>query len=354
MKKIKNKKNKKDKNNKKIKKTIKKQILTTLITITILIIFIITLTSCTNNTNTLQKNKNKNITNTIKIQDNKTNITNKKISNTYNNNKIQNTTKQIQNNTLNTTKKVLKEKNVIKQKVLFKPKETWYWQLEGKINLSKNVKIYDVDLFKITKEEIKKLHEKGIKVICYFNAGAYEDYRNDSNLFPKTIIGKTLTEWKDEKWIDIRKINLIEPIITERMNIAVEKNCDAIEPDNIEGYQNPTGFKITYEDQIKYNKYLAEEAHKRNLSIALKNDIEQIKDLIDYYDLAINEQCFEYEECKLLLPFIKQDKAVLGVEYNLKLKEFCKKAEEYNFSWLKAEYSLNGTTKSCREYLNSK
>ncbi len=265
-----------------------------------------------------------------------------------------NTTRIItQKELFNNTNKTIK-KNSYKKKVLFKPKETWQWQLEGKINYSYNVSIYDLDLFKVTKEEIKKLHEKGIKVICYFSAGTYEDYRNDSKLFSKELLGKTLEEWEDEKWLDIRKIELLKPIITERMNLALEKDCDAVEVDNIDAYQNPTGFKITYEDQIKYNKYLSEEAHKRNLSIALKNDLEQIKDLVDYYDLAINEQCFEYNECELLFPFIKQDKAVLGVEYNLELKDFCKKAIEYNFSWLKMDYSLNGTRKSCEEYLNLK
>ena len=73
-----------------------------------------------------------------------------------------------------------------------------------------------------------------------------------------------------------------------------------------DGYSNDTGFSLTFENQLNYNKMLAEEAHKRGLSIALKNDLSQIKQLEPYFDFAINEQCHQYNECSLLTPFIKK------------------------------------------------
>ena len=36
---------------------------------------------------------------------------------------------------------------------------------------------------------------------------------------------------------------------------------------------------------------------------------------MDYYDFSINEQCFQYNECDLLLPFIQAGKPVLHAEY---------------------------------------
>jgi hypothetical protein len=77
---------------------------------------------------------------------------------------------------------------------------------------------------------------------------------------------------------------------------------------------------------------LAKETHKRNLAIALKNDLDQVKDLEKYFDFAINEECFEYEECEKLLPFVKNNKAVLGVEYTLAKSKFCSKAKAMKFS----------------------
>jgi hypothetical protein len=68
---------------------------------------------------------------------------------------------------------------------------------------------------------------------------------------------------------------------------------------------NGGGFKITYQEQITYNTWLAREAHARNLSIALKNDVDQVNDLVSHFDFSVNEQCYYYNECDTLLPFIR-------------------------------------------------
>ncbi len=227
---------------------------------------------------------------------------------------------------------------------------SWQWQLMNceNVNTNYDVDLYDIDLFDTPEETIDDLHKKEIKVICYFSAGSYEDWREDAKDFPNEILGNTLDNWEGEKWLDIRRIDLLGPIMKKRMDLAVQKKCDGIEPDNIDGYSNNNGFSLSFEDQLKYNKWLAKEAHNRNLSIGLKNDLDQIKELVNYFDFAINEQCFEYEECDLLLPFIRNGKAVLGVEYELNKNQFCDRANSMNFSFLKMNYELNGGRDSCR------
>ena len=229
-----------------------------------------------------------------------------------------------------------------------KPNTSWQWQLMGTVNPNYDVDMYDVDLFDNSKEVIGALQNKGIKVICYFSAGTYENLRIDKDDFPNEIQGNTLEGWEDENWLDISKIELLSPIIQNRLDLAVEKGCDGVEPDNVDGYLNDNGFALTSQDQLAYNKWLADEAHKRGLTIGLKNDLDQIPELVDYFDFALNEQCFEYDECKTLLPFIEQGKAVFGVEYDLQPKEFCSMAIELNFDWLKMEYDLDGQRISCR------
>jgi len=130
---------------------------------------------------------------------------------------------------------------------------TWQWQLTGEINTNYNVDLYDIDLFEASKETINEIHKKGSKVICYFNAGAYEPYRPDAKNFPEESLGKVMDGWEDEKWLDISNHNKFSIIIEKRLDLAVEKSCDAVEPDNIDAYQNKNGFNLTYEDQIKYN-----------------------------------------------------------------------------------------------------
>ena len=233
-----------------------------------------------------------------------------------------------------------------------KPEITWQWQLTGDINTSYDVDLYDVDLFDTPQSVIDELHTKDTKVICYISVGSYEDWRYDANQFSKSILGKDYEGWKGEKWLDISQYNKFSKIITNRLDLALEKKCDGIEPDNINGYQENTGFELTYQDQIEYNIWLANEAHNRNLSIALKNDGEQASDLIEYYDFAIVEECFEWDECDPYKIFIDINKAVIGVEYELDTNKFCREANSLKFSWLKMDYDLDGERFSCRdEYL---
>ena len=57
------------------------------------------------------------------------------------------------------------------------------------------------------------------------------------------------------------------------VDLAVEKGCDAVEPDNVDAFLNRSGFEITADDQVVYLRWLADEAHARGLSIGLKNAV---------------------------------------------------------------------------------
>ena len=220
---------------------------------------------------------------------------------------------------------------------------TWQWQLTGDLNLSYDVDIYDIDLFDTPKETIAELHNANRKVICYFSAGSYENWRPDKNQFPESAIGNILDGWEDEKWLDIRN-STVREIMKSRLNLAVEKGCDGVEADNVDGFANNSGFDLTFENQLDFNIFLANEAHKRNLSIGLKNDLEQINQLVEYFDFAINEQCNQYSECDLLLPFIQAGKPVFNAEYNLSSQEeICKNAKNMQFQTLILPLNLDGS-----------
>lgn len=192
---------------------------------------------------------------------------------------------------------------------------SWQWQLTGDINTSYSVEIYDIDLFDSNTTLIKSLQDDGKKVICYFSAGSYEDWRDDKDDFPPSTLGENMDGWAGEKWLDISNTDLA-PVMRARLDLAVQKGCDGVEPDNMDGYINNTGFPLNADCQLAYNKFIANEAHLRGLSVALKNDLDQIIELEPYYDFAVNEQCSLYNECDLLQPFIDAQKPVLNAEYD--------------------------------------
>ena len=77
------------------------------------------------------------------------------------------------------------------------------------------------------------------------------------------------------------------PVLTARLDQCQQKGCDAVGPDNIDGYNNDTGFPLSAEDQLAFNRWLAGEAHARGLSIGLKNDPEQAAALADNLDVPV-------------------------------------------------------------------
>lgn len=191
---------------------------------------------------------------------------------------------------------------------------TWQWQLKGELDSDYQVDIYDIDLFDTPASQIAELQQQGRRVICYFSAGSYEQWRTDASQFSEAELGSTLAGWEDERWLDITSDN-VRAIMSQRIALAAEKGCDGVEPDNVDGYTNNSGFNLSYADQLAFNRFLASEAHQRGLAVGLKNDLEQIVDLVDEFDFAVNEQCFEYNECDYLEPFIAAGKPVLNAEY---------------------------------------
>lgn len=177
-----------------------------------------------------------------------------------------------------------------------------------------DVSLYDIDLFDTTTSIITALKARDVTVICYFSAGSYEEWRDDADDFPVAALGDELDGWPGEKWLDITNIEL-RSVMTARLDLAVEKGCDGVDPDNVDGYSNATGFTLSAADQLVYNRWLADEAHSRELSIGLKNDLDQITDLVTDFDFAVNEECYAYDECDLLSPFVNADKPVLHIEY---------------------------------------
>ena len=179
------------------------------------------------------------------------------------------------------------------------------------------------------------------------SAGSSENWRPDFNRFPSSVKGRNLSGWAGEKWLDIRRLDILMPIMSDRMALAKQKGCDAIDADNVDGYSNRTGFKLTYNDQLNYNRALANEAHRLGLAIGLKNDLGQIVDLVNYFDFAINESCIIYNECSLVSPFIAQNKPVFHIEYQNDINTICAVGNSYGFSSMKKNTNLDEWRESC-------
>ena len=194
--------------------------------------------------------------------------------------------------------------------------KTFEWRLDSlSNNYIANADVIDIDAFSATPELISNLKAQGKIVIAYLSVGSLENYRLDANEFPESVVGNEYEGYPDEKWLDIRQIELLAPIMKARFDMIKSKGFDGIEPDNMNGYQNETGFNISEEDAIAYSRWLIEQAHFRGLSIGQKNSEELIPRLFDEFDWILSEDAFVDDFYKELSPFISAGKAVFLVEY---------------------------------------
>ncbi|KAI6794611.1 hypothetical protein KC361_g5461 [Hortaea werneckii] len=198
---------------------------------------------------------------------------------------------------------------------------TWQIVLRHPLELSPNapsiepdVDVFDIDLFDNPASTIEALHELEKKVVCYFSAGSYEPYRSDSSQFRESDLGEPLDGWPDEKWLDLNSPN-VRRIMANRIALARKKGCDAIDPDNIDGYNNDNGLDLEAYDSIKFIRFLSQQAQANGLSIGLKNAAEIVSDIESDVHFSVVEECTEYEECGNFAPFINANKPVFQIEY---------------------------------------
>lgn len=226
---------------------------------------------------------------------------------------------------------------------------SWQWQLNSAdIDLGVEAQLFDVDGMEVTAETVAELHRRGRRVVCYIDAGGWEQSRPDAGDFPRSVLGNRMADWPDERWLDIRQVDVLRPIMAKRFDLCRDKGFDAVEADLVETYREQnTGFSITREQQIAYNRMLVELAHERDMAIALKNAPDLVADMVDEYDFAVVEECFMFDECDAYKPFIDQGKAVLHVEYDVAVEAFCPTTTALGFSSMRKRVGLDAWREVC-------
>jgi hypothetical protein len=220
---------------------------------------------------------------------------------------------------------------------------TWYWQLQGTINNNEPVAAYDIDGFDNSPAEVATLHGQGKHVICYVDAGTYEPDRPDSSHFPASVLGSDVEGWPGERWLDISNLSVLEPIMTARFQMCREKGFDAVEPDNMDGFENASGFPLTAQQQLTYDEWIAGEVHGLGMAVLQKNDGEQAAQLQSHFDGALDEQCNQYKECASFQPYLSAGKPMLNAEYGSS-NAFCAADNAAGIMGARFDLDLTGAT----------
>ena len=122
------------------------------------------------------------------------------------------------------------------------PRTTWQWQLSTPVDVSVPAQMFDIDLFDNSPEVVAELHRRGARAVCYFSAGSIEGGRPDAGAFPADVIGQPLEGWPNERWLDVRRLDVLGPVFERRLDLCKAKGFDGVEADNIDAYTHTTGF----------------------------------------------------------------------------------------------------------------
>lgn len=214
--------------------------------------------------------------------------------------------------------------------------------------------VFDIDLyvdtnitgegvFVVNTAAVDAIHARGKRAICYLSAGDVETFRPDYQAFVDfdaqcghCLIGAPFSRtFPDEFWANINndqgQQDFLLQMVGQRVAACAAAGFDGVELDVVDAYAQGsavTGWEISAATQLEYNQRLANLVHAHGLTVALKNDLGQLSELLPYFDYAINEQCFQYDECFTnpapgYAAWIAAGKAVFQVEYRRSPRRFC-------------------------------
>ena len=209
--------------------------------------------------------------------------------------------------------------------------------------------VVDLDLFETRPATVARLKQQGKRVVCYLSAGSWENWRPDRNRFPARVIGNDYDGWPGEKWIDIRAPE-VKAIMKARMDLCRQKGFDGVDADNVNSYQQDTGFRITRANSVAFLRFLATEAHSRGLAFGLKNTTELSRDVLPWMDFAVTEDCFDQGWCAQSRNFIAANKPVFAIEYTdntINVAAFCRQAKTLRLSPIYKKRNLDTWEKRC-------
>jgi hypothetical protein len=218
-------------------------------------------------------------------------------------------------------------------------------QLTAPYNLVQPLGAIALGLFETSPARLQELKSRGVRTICVVNAGAWENWRPDSHAYDQRAVGGNRAGWQGDRWLDIRAADSIRPILAKRLDLCQSKGFDGVAFDKVDGYAHRTGFPLTAKDQLAFNRWLAAEAHARGLAAGLVNTLELVPELVEEFDFAITDSCFDDQNCERLLPFREAGKLVFAVEFtNLrrKMEAYCGVARDLDLQLVFKTKSLNG------------
>jgi hypothetical protein len=188
--------------------------------------------------------------------------------------------------------------------------------------------VFDIDGIINPASTVTALHELNDKAICYIEVGAAGNYYSAAMEDLPVTYYRQLSQAGDlgsaepgypESYLNINApstVRIIEAMIKQQ---CAAKRFDAVEPDIDDSYTDSTGFSITEQENLRYDRTLGAYAHSLGLAWGQKNgdnDPEFSQALEPTTDFLLDEECNYFQTCGIVTPpYVRAGKLVLNAEY---------------------------------------
>ena len=188
----------------------------------------------------------------------------------------------------------------------------WDWQIGRTTPLRRTgrsaVDIYDIDGFLTTQAQVTAIKTgwqastlAHPRTVCYLDL-AWEDYRPDATpggAFPAATLGHIYFGFPEERWVDLRQLDALKPMLGERVGMCARKGFDAVELDDIDSFDPPstTGFRLTPGDAQNFLGYAFNLIHRAGMTALWKNSPYLSWWGRQFADGAVVEECYPDHAC---------------------------------------------------------
>ena len=161
----------------------------------------------------------------------------------------------------------------------------WDWQIGRVTPLQRTgrnaVDIYDIDGFLTTRARSPRSRPAGRRAPWRTRARSATwtwpgrttvPTRPRAAYFPAGALGNVYFGFPEERWVDFRQLDALKPMLRERIGMCARKGFDAVELDDIDGFDPPstTGFHLTPGDVQNYLAYAFNLIHQDGMTGAVE------------------------------------------------------------------------------------
>ncbi|MEU4771865.1 endo alpha-1,4 polygalactosaminidase [Micromonospora sp. NPDC023644] len=222
----------------------------------------------------------------------------------------------------------------------------WQWQLSGVLDPTVDADVFLLDPVATTAAQTAELRSRDRRLVCQVHVGSVRATDPDADRFPAAVRG-AVSRRPQSRWLDVRQWDALRPVLADRFRLCRGKGFGAVALADADGYTHRSGFPLGFDDQLRFNRRLAELARSLSLSPGLINDLGQVAALAPDFDFAVNEECVRLDQCARLLPFVEAGKPVFHVEYAGSTTDFCVTTVGYGLSSIRKERELDAWRIPC-------